>query len=439
MMPKRRQRNVEWDTRTVSVSGSKRQLARFLLKVVAGADAGIMSASHGEELTIGTAPGNNLVLTDETVSRHHCSIEISPEGYLFKDLGSRNGSRIDGVFVESGRLHDGVSIQLGESNLSFKVLEDRVEEPLSKATKFGEVLGESPAMRRIFQVAERASQADASLLIEGETGTGKTALARELHNRSRRSERPFMVIDCASLVRGLVESELFGHEKGAFTGADKPHAGLFESAQGGTVFLDEIGELPKELQPKLLRVLESKTVTRVGSNTPIPVDFRLVAATNRDLRSEVNRGSFREDLYYRISTLRVKIPPLRERTEDLPPLAAHFYAQLSSGPKELPPELLRAVLRHPWHGNARELRNFIEQCIVTDSIGDPRGLAAESHDLSLSFREAKKISVDRWESSYLSSLMKAYRGNVSRASRGVKMDRNHLRDLLKKHGLWQRA
>jgi DNA-binding NtrC family response regulator len=290
-------------------------------------------------------------------------------------------------------------------------------------------------MRRIFEILQRVAPTDSTILLEGETGTGKTALAREIHERSARSDRPFQVVDCASLAAGLVESELFGHEKGAFTGADQAHAGLFESAAGGTVFLDEIGELPRELQPKLLRVLESRTVTRVGSAMSKGVDFRLIAATNRDLRSEVNAGGFREDLYYRLSTVRLRIPALRDRPEDIAPLAARFHDNLQDAESEMPPELLRAVLRHRWPGNARELRNFVEQCIVTGKVGDPRGLAGDSHDLSMTFREAKKVAVDRWERSYLASLMKAYRGNVSRASRGVRMDRNHLRDLLKRHGL----
>ncbi len=249
--------------------------------------------SRGSSCSVGSHPSNDVILDDSTVSRFHCEIRVLPSGVSVKDLSSRNGTSIDGVGVLEGWLRDGSSLRMGNSVLRFEL--ERAENQLeaSAATRFGPLVGSSMAMRAVFAQLERAAGADITVLLEGETGTGKEGAAAAIHAASRRREQPLVVIDCGALPETLIESELFGHERGAFTGADTARVGAFEEANGGTVVLDEIGELPLALQPKLLRVLEQRTVRRLGSNVQRPVDVRLIAATNRDLREEINAERFR--------------------------------------------------------------------------------------------------------------------------------------------------
>jgi len=294
-------------------------------------------------------------------------------------------------------------------------------------------------MRRLFYVLRRAVPTDTTLLLEGETGTGKTLIAEVVHNAGPRSGRPFVVVDCGAMSASLIESELFGHERGAFTGAHDAKQGMFEAAAGGTIFLDEIGELPLELQPKLLRVLESKTVTRIGSTRSTKLDLRIIAATNRDLRAEVAAGTFRSDLYYRLSTLCVRVPALRERLEDLAPLVHRFYRDLAGADAVPPADLLADAARHSWPGNVRELRSFVERSYLLgsrpptlDALSPP---GRPSGDLSLAFRDAKAAAMADWERDWVGRLFKAYGGNLSRAARAVAMDRVHLRSLVRRYGL----
>jgi transcriptional regulator with GAF, ATPase, and Fis domain len=307
----------------------------------------------------------------------------------------------------------------------------RAEEPCG-------VLGDSPAMRRIFALLPRLAATQSTVLIEGETGTGKTLLAEAIHRKSARSDRPFVVVDCASIPAGLIESELFGHEKGAFTGAHAARIGAFEAAQGGTVFLDELGELPLELQPKLLRVLEERAIKRVGTTTAIPINVRVIAATNRDLRDLVESQRFRLDLYYRLNTVRLRIPPLRERREDIALLATHFWARATGDDAAVPPgELLESLLLRPWPGNVRELRGLIDRAVTLGDaeIDDEPPMTElpgtlESFDPAVPFRVAKERAVARWEGAYLKELIGRHQGNLTHAARSARMDRNYLRELL---------
>ncbi|HVK71108.1 MAG TPA: sigma 54-interacting transcriptional regulator [Polyangium sp.] len=429
-------------------------IGRFRLQITAGPDRGVERVSDGAELSVGTAAGNHLVLTDGAVSRHHCVITVTDRGFLVRDLGSRNGTRVTGFRVEGAYLAPGAVLGIGKSTLRFDPLPDEIVEPLADEERYGRILGQSMAMRRLFAALPRIAASDSTVLIEGETGTGKGLLAEVIHQKSARAQGPFVVIDCSAIPPTLIEAELFGYMRGAFTTALQSRAGAFEAAAGGTVFLDELGELPIDMQPKLLRALEERVVRRIGSLDPVKLDVRVIAATNRDLRQEVNRGTFRSDLYYRLNIVRIRLPPLRERREDIPPLVAHFYEQFARSGDPLPPaELVAAFTKQDWLGNVRELRAAVERAILMEdqelwfeaTLGaapgsEPKAAAPPSvdyeDDLALgSFRAAKERAVARWERGYIETLVRQSGGNLSRAARSAHMDRNHLRELLRRHGI----
>ncbi|HWO18252.1 MAG TPA: sigma 54-interacting transcriptional regulator [Kofleriaceae bacterium] len=440
----------------------------FQLRVVSGPNEGAVATAVGRELSVGTAPGNHLVLTDPLVSRHHLVVQWSNRGYWARDVGSTNGTKISEHTIQAVALLDGSQLAIGNTRLVFELLEQEISEPLSREQRWGAVLGESPAMRRLFALLPRIAQSDATLLIEGETGTGKSVLARALHDASPRAGQPFVVVDCSAIPPTLIESVLFGHEKGSFTGAHTSRPGAFESATGGTVFLDEIGELPVELQPKLLRVLETRQVQRIGRVDYIPLDVRVIAATNRDLREMVNRGACRADLYYRLKVVTIEMPPLRERRSDIPNLVAHFWAQLTNG-GEPPAEVLAAFSKLDWMGNVRELKNAVERAVVLGEtaqyeavfdpalsapLGSPTGpgmfrpltargsapslamppqLDGLTFDPNVPFREAKNQAIARWERWYIRELLAHTNGNLSQAARIVQSDRSYLRKLVRRY------
>jgi DNA-binding NtrC family response regulator len=438
---------------------------RFRLTVKNGPDAGKDVLSDSAEVFVGSSvTGNHLVLTDSSVSRHHFSITAGPDGFLLRDLGSTNGTELGGYQVQTAFLKHDALIGTGRTTLTFEVVGDEISEPISPEERYGRLLGASASMRRIFNLLPRIASSDSTVLLEGETGTGKGLLAEAIHGSSPRAKGPLIVVDCGSIPPTLIESELFGHEKGAFTGAINVRAGAFEAAQGGTVFLDEIGELPLEMQPKLLRALEERVVKRVGATSPIALDVRVIAATHRDLRREVNQQRFRADLFYRLNIVRIRIPPLRDRREDLPMLVDHFHAQFSRRSSSPPPELLESFLSRDWPGNVRELRAAVERAVLLGSErledsesltpredarsdrGASAGGAASPErgaevspavvlDSSLSFRAAKERAIARWEKEYIAELVRTNDGNLSRAARAARMDRNHLRELLKRHGI----
>jgi DNA-binding NtrC family response regulator len=330
-----------------------------------------------------------------------------------------------------------------------RILRDRID----REWRFENLIGSGAAMARVFETVRKVAETDLTVLVRGESGTGKELVAQALHQRSPRKGRPFVAVNCAAISRELVESELFGHEKGAFTGADARRQGKFEAAHGGTIFLDEIGDMPLETQAKVLRVLQDKKLERVGGNQPVEVDVRVVAATHRDLEREVKAGRFREDLYYRLKVVEVELPPLRERAEDLPALVNHFLDALASRlerpKKPIRGEALARLARHAWPGNVRELRNVVEQAAVLatgDAIdeADLRLPPASANDAApletvgerkRSFSEAKREAVVDFERSYLLAALRANGGNVSRTAAAIGMVRQSLQQKIRELGL----
>jgi len=430
---------------TRALEGRDSRYQRFRVVAIDGPDRDATIEGNEDELSIGTAIGNQLVLKDPSVSRHHISIVPTSRGHRIRDLGSTNGTLVNGVAIERAFLSDGAVIMIGATRLRFEALGETARAKPSPDDRFGQALGSSETMRRIFAVLPRLAASDATVLLEGETGTGKGLLARAIHENSSRAKGPFIVVDCGAIPPNLIESELFGHEKGSFTGAITSRNGAFEAARGGTVFLDEIGELPLDMQPKLLRALEERLVKRIGGNEQIKLDIRILAATNRDLRVEINAGRFRSDVYYRLNTVRLRVPPLRERREDIAMLAAHFYRQLDPQGGEPPAELIVELARHDWPGNVRELRAAIERSVllgdpavwaaIADAEAGPSAPVAQAPIATegMSFREAKERAVASWEREYVRSLVQAHANNLSKAARAVRMDRNHLRELMVRH------
>ena len=405
------------------------------LAVVEGMDRGA-AIDVVDEVTVGQDPSATLVLRDPAVSRMHCAILPQVNAWRLRDLQSTNGTQVAGVRVLEALVAPGQRIEIGDTVLELTTT-GTVVQTLSGDNAWGRALGTSAAMRRLFALMPRIAASDAVVLLEGETGTGKTLLAETIHRHSARSGGPFVVVDCGAISPTLIESELFGHEKGSFTGAVAQRVGAFERARGGTVFFDELGELPLDLQPKLLRALEDRVVRRVGGGADIGLDVRVIAATNRDLRAEVNKKTFRSDLFYRLNTIRVRVPALRERPEDVTLLAEHFWQQLAPDGPRPPAELLDELARRAWPGNVRELRAAVERAFL---LGDPDELASDSSPAPAvelvegkPFRAVKEQAVARWEKAYVRALVDQHSGNVSAAARFARMDRNHLRDLLRRH------
>ena len=425
--------------------------------VLSGAAKGTTRAV-GARMTIGKAPSNDLVLSDDTVSRQHCELVRTGQAIHVKDLGSTNGTRIDGTRIQDAQLGSGSILRVGEVKIAVRPATQRVEVMPSDATEFHGVIGSTLAMRTIFGVLERIAPTDATVLLEGETGTGKDVFARAIAAASPRAHKPFVVVDCGAVSYSLIESELFGHERGAFTGAVAGRAGAFEMADNGTLFLDEIGELPVDVQPKLLRVLETREFRRVGGNKTLQVNVRVVAATKRNLLREVQAGKFREDLYFRLAVVPVTVPPLRARREDIPLLARHILdvtrktAGTTAAPHTLGPAAIQAMMAHDWPGNVRELRNVLERAVYLARAEGATGSAelaltmlasgARSptddtfqFEAGKSYRDMRTAYETEFERRFVKWLLGRHDGNFSAAARDAKMDRKHLHELAKKHGL----
>ena len=444
-------------------------------------------------IRIGAMEDNDLVITDETVSRNHCRIVQEEGGYLLCDLGSTNGTFINGVRVREGFLHSGVTIGLGQSEVQFFASQEKVEIVPSAKNRLGDIIGKNVKMRELYAVIEKIAPTGATVIIEGETGTGKEVVAQTIHKLSPRAGSSMMVFDCGAVPKNLIESELFGHEKGSFTGAIMTRQGLFEMAHGSTLFLDELGELPSELQPKLLRALEQREIRRVGATRSLKVDVRIIAATNRQLEEEVRSGRFRQDLFYRLSVVRLFLPPLRERTDDIPLLvesflADHAYNKLPDGSRKctrISAAALDLMAAYKWPGNVRELVNAVERAVSfasTDEIlpqdlpdairngellrsgpirlatgtdaARPRALLPGKSDSQRSgsdivapspppltpqtdmpFKDAKELWVAAFEREYLVELLRKNRGNISHAAREAEIDRKYFRKLMRKYDI----
>ncbi len=427
----------------------------LVLVVVSGKARG-SRVRVAERLKIGKAPDNDLVLPDDTVSRHHCELERHTDGLTVRDLDSTNYTRVAGTKIREATITPGATLSVGGVDLILRTEPNRALILPSEQEAFGDALGPSLVMRTLFGLLEHIAPTDAPVLLEGETGTGKDVLARAIHQESERGEEPFVIVDCGAVSYNLLESELFGHERGAFTGAVSSRVGAFEAARRGTVFLDEVGELPLDVQPKLLRVLESGEFRRVGGNRVLQAHARIVAATKRNLREEVERGKFREDLYFRLAVVPITVPPLRMRREEVPALVTHFLAAAAkrdprAASVKLGRETLAALTAHDWPGNVRELRNVLDRAIYVATASGQSELGLVDLPVSAassgaggafweflpekSYRETKADFENEFERSYLTWLLERHDGNVSKAAREAKMDRKHLSDLARKHGL----
>ncbi len=417
------------------------------------------------QITIGAMEDNDLVVSDDTVSRYHCRIVQEETAYLLVDLGSTNGTFINRVRIKEAYLKPGCTIGLGNTEVKFHAADERVEIVPSRKERLGDMVGRHVKMRELYAVLEKIAPTSTTVVIEGETGTGKEVVAQTIHKLSPRASGPMMVFDCGAVPDNLIESELFGHEKGSFTGAIMTRQGLFEMAHGGTLFLDELGELPLDLQPKLLRALEQREIRRVGSNKPIKVDVRIIAATNRNLEDEVRQGRFRQDLFYRLSVVRVFLPPLRDRIDDIQVLVKQFLADASYNKKPDGSQKVTGLSRgamdllavYKWPGNVRELVNTVERAVsfaegelieardlpetVRGEEPPPRMASSPipvpimTPDSDSTFKDAKERWVSTFERDYIVTLLKKNKGNISHAAREADIDRKYFRKLMRKYGI----
>jgi transcriptional regulator with GAF, ATPase, and Fis domain len=444
----------------VDERATKRKLRRAKLVVIEGPDKGQELLIERERVTVGRSVICDLTLADKAVSGTHFEVEAREAGFVLRDLDSTNGTFCGDLQIKEVWVKPGTVIRLGQSHLRFEPEKGTVDIELSQEESFHGILGRSVRMREIFATLEKIAPTDLTCLVRGETGTGKELVARALHSASRRAAGPLVVQDCSAIPKDLIESTLFGHERGAFTGATDRHRGSFEQADGGTIFLDEIGELDLNLQPKLLRVLENREIKRVGGDRQVPVNVRVVAATNRDLRAMVNEGTFREDLYYRLSVVQVELPPLRERPEDIPLLVEHFLADVSTrrypdGEARLSvsSDGMRRLRAYPWPGNIRELKNTVERAgsladepeltpmdLMPGAQKTPppmmgTGTAQQFVDEDVPFKEAKSAVLDEFEAAYIEALLDKHGHNITRSAKAAGLTRYHLRELAKKYGV----
>jgi DNA-binding NtrC family response regulator len=397
-----------------------------------------------DPLVVGRDVAAAIVLADPEVSALHCELRAAGDGILVKDLGSTNGTFLGSVRVREGTVSSPCEMTVGRTTLSL-VPEAKHRVDVGFSDRFGPLVGGSPKMRRLFAILERVAPLPLSILIVGETGTGKELVAKALHDAGMGEGAPFVVVDCGSIPSALAESILFGHEKGAFTGASERRKGALAEADGGTLFLDELGELPLELQPKLLRALSERQVKRVGATSFEPIDVRVLAATRRDLGAEMNEGRFRSDLFFRIAQVRIELPPLRERLSDIPLLVDEVCKRVGK------PHHAQTVLTwleqrmgsHDWPGNVRELANVVSVAATLaddpSSIDDVLTLARDGRETDAvrrtAFGEAKRDAIGAFEREYFTGLTRACKGNISEMARQSGMERHHVRAYLRKYGI----
>jgi DNA-binding NtrC family response regulator len=429
------------------ITGLRRN--RLRLEVTRGPDKNLRRDLESDHVVVGSHETCDLQLSDPTVSRQHFEVVLVPAGYRIRDLDSLNGLKIEGMRVFDAVVDRPTTIEIGSTTIKLAATSDSVELPLSTQTRCGPLLGRSAQMRRVFDILRKVAPTPTTVLLTGESGTGKEVAARAIHELSSRSEGPFIVVDCAALPPTLIESELYGHERGAFTGADRSRKGAFEEAAGGTLFLDEIGELPLDLQTRLLGAIERRQVQPLGGAKARPIDVRLVAATNRDLRREVNRGTFRSDLYFRLAVVTVEMPALRDRPEDIPLYVESFIQEYSAEgqPLQIDPATIQALQKQPWPGNVRELRNALERAAALGEVETPppsqvpaaspneeptATALSVNADPAIPFKTGKAMLVQTYERAYVEALMAKHEGNITRAARAAEIDRVYLLRLLDK-------
>ena len=433
--------------------GTKLVRHRQRILVYDGPDRGLEREVRTRRVTVGTAPDNVLVLRDPTVSSQHCELTLRDGEYYVRDRGSKNGTTVNGVRVVEAVLPPRARIRIGDTELRFEPKRKWVRVRASDSDRFGAMVGVSPSMRTVFGFLERVADTDLSCVILGETGTGKELAAHAVHDGGERASGPFVVFDCASVSEQLVTSELFGHVRGAFTGAETSRPGAVENAHGGTLFLDEIGELPLDLQPMLLRVLQEHEVKRLGASSPTPVDIRVVAATHRDLPRLVDEGRFRSDLYYRLAEVTVYVPALRERPEDIPLLAASFVRELADAGRcalSLDAAAIELLKSRSFPGNVRELRNVVRRASLDAREGVIDRAAIDSAlseamkapnrpstivDDSLSLSAAREQWSSSLEREYLERVLDACAGDVEQAAARAEMHVKSFQRLLRRHGV----
>lgn len=431
------------------VTGVRRN--RLRIEVIGGPDQGQLFELTDDRIVVGTDESCEVTLTDPTVSRQHIEIVPVATGYRIRDLDSLNGVRLDGIRLEGAVVKQPVTLHLGQSQVRVSPTSETVDVPISSEIRCGPLLGRSPAMRKVFDVLRRVAPTPSTVLITGESGTGKEVTARAIHELSSRAAQRFVVVDCGALPPTLIESELYGHERGAFTGADRARKGAFEEASGGTLFLDEIGELPLDLQTRLLGAIERRQIQPLGGARPRAVDVRVVAATNRDLRREVNRGNFRSDLYFRLAVVHVELPPLRERAEDIPLYVEAFIEEWASmgHPLTIEPQTIEALKKRSWPGNVRELRNALERAAALGMVDDissgpvvsseepsSTGDTVEARiDPEVPFKTAKGLLIQSFEHQYVQALMAKHNNNITQAARAAEIDRVYLLRLLDKFNM----
>jgi len=419
-----------------------------------------LAAKGSNWFDVGTDPvivGRNkacqVVVDDTKVSAVHAEFVATPQGVRVRDLGSRNGTFVGGVRVGDIYLFNNTKLRLGETEVLFEpVRPERINIPTIPA--FGPLVGQSAPMRAMFDRMSKIAPTDLTVLICGETGTGKELVAQALHNASSRAKKPFVVVDCGSIPPTLAEATLFGHERGAFTGAVDKRVSPFQEADGGTIFLDELGELPLEVQPKLLRALAERRIKAVGGSSYKPVDVRVLAATRRDLVRAVNSGAFRSDLYFRVAQVKIEMMALRQRVEDIPILVRRMIKDIGdeSAYERVPNSTLERLMRHDWPGNVRELRNAVAVAYALSGEGEEIDIASHLGSLTESpqvgggdgggsfamlkgrqFQEAKREVLTRFEKEYFSALSEEAKGNVSEMARRAGMERAHVRAYLRRH------
>jgi transcriptional regulator with GAF, ATPase, and Fis domain len=451
---------------TSETGPSIRRIRKLRIGVLDGPaqEVGEVHAFAQDEVRVGSGTDCDVVVSDPSVSREHLAIRLVADGFQVTDLRTTNGTYVGDVRIREIVVSTDTILRLGKSTLRLVPSSETVEHEVSPRAAFGRMLGASAAMRETFALLERVAASDLTVLIEGETGTGKELAAEGVHEASHRAAGPFVAVNCGAIPKELLESELLGHEKGAFTGAVKERKGAFAAADGGTIFLDEIGELPLEMQAKLLRVLERREVKPVGSDRSFPVDVRVVAATNRALVREVAEGRFRQDLYYRLAVVTVRIPPLRTRLEDLRLLVDAIWSELARrreaqglpAPVRLDATAMAMLARYDFPGNVRELRNVVERWAVlgpsaappetrprepaiADAEPSPRGASEEASLetplLDLPYHEAREALLERFEKHFVERALEKSGGNVSKAAREAGVDRRHLQRLMSRFGI----